>query len=633
MFTMFYLPWILITLSASTGYYWGSRVQHIQPILSAMKKMTSISVRQKAGLCNHCIFMFGFVFLFATCLQAQSVIPGQSGPGHSEPDILLFAPELSALHNGSTATDADRSRTIFRSWSPFAGESFSTMKRKSLAEDPPEPMDAREAFAIARAFMADEDPGARPVNVYGEDSSLYDDFEYKLTADGNMLVLTGESYFWEVAYLNDLDSLIHFALVVGSEIVEYDVTDMRDFPPQELPPIPLTELKSIPENFISSKSALAAARSFGLDDYLYITELDGWFDVDYNLGGFFFEFPGILDSESPVFWDVLFDGHAWDDEEERNVWVEANFLIDALTGNLLGKLVFSSEDELEFLDFMDIYGKLGNQMVDINQGAALIQAFGREEDLLPDMPVGKSSDWMAAWFDEDIEMVYFFLTRNGEIFSQNIFPLSDIPEEDRPPEGHFKSIDLRFGSVHALTTSMNAGLQQQLEQAPQDAFARIDYNLHSGYNMFPDILDEDSNPFWHLEVHIETFNEEWERDFHEIHNHLVDAVTGEYLGATTETSAEEEQEHELAAGMALHQNYPNPFNPETRIFWEMNAEQHVTLSVHDLLGRRVAKLADATFRAGMHSATFDASMLSSGIYVYRLEAGGNVLNRKMTVVK
>ncbi|TVQ74150.1 MAG: hypothetical protein EA363_02170, partial [Balneolaceae bacterium] len=511
---MFYMPAFFITLPASTGYYWGIRAQHIQPILFAMKKMNSIPVRQTAGLFNYCIFLFGFVSLLATGLQAQSVIPGHSGPGHSESGNLLFASEFSTLHNGSTATDADRSRSIFRSLSPFAGESFSTMKRKGLADEPLEPMDAREAFAIARAFMAEEDPGARPVNVYGEDSSLYDDFEYKLTADGNMLVLTGESYFWEVAYLNDVDSLIHFALVVGSEVVEYDITDLRYLPPEGLLPIPLSELKTIPADFISSKAALAAARSFGLDDYLFITELDGWFDIDYNLGGFFFEFPGILDSESPVFWNVLFDGHAWDDEEERNVWVEADFLIDALTGDLLGKLVFSSEDELEFLDFMDIYTKLGNEMVDINQKAGLIQAFGREEDLLPDMPVGKSSDWMAVWFDEDIEMVYFFLTRNGEIFSQNIFPLSDIPEEERPPEGHFKSIDLRFGSVHALTTSMNAGLQQQLEQSPPETMARINYNLHSGYEMFPDILDGDSNPFWHLEAIVEAFNEDWQRIYH-----------------------------------------------------------------------------------------------------------------------
>ena len=596
-----------------------------------MKKMNSIPVRQTAGFCNYCIFLFGFVFLFATGLQAQSVIPGHSGSGHSQSDNLLFTSEFSALHNGSTAINADRSRTMFRSWSPFAGESFSTVKRKGLTDDPPEPMDARDAFGIANAFMAVEDTDARPINMYGEDTSLYDDFEFKQTAEQNGIVPTGESYFWEVAYLNDVDSLIHFALVVGSEVVEYDAIDIREFPPQELPPIPLSELKSIPADFISSKAALTAALGYGLDELLTITELDGWFTLDYNLGGFFFEYPDILDSDSPVFWDVLFDGHAWDNEEERNVWVESDFLIDALTGNLLGKLVFTSEDEFEVADFIEIYSLIENEIQDTNENAALIQAFGREDIILPGMPSGKTIEWMGVWFDAGTEFVYMFLTRGDDIYARNFFPLSDIPEEERPPEGHFRAIDLRFGSEHALSVSLDAGLREQLEQVPPDAFARIDYHLHSGYAMFPDILDEESNPFWHLEVHIETFNEEWQRIYHKIYNHLVDAVTGEYLGATTETSADEG--HELPDRVVLHQNYPNPFNPETRILWEMNAEQQVTLSVHDLLGRRVAQLVDATYQAGVHSVTFDASMLSSGIYIYRLEAGGNVLNRKMTVVK
>jgi len=595
-----------------------------------MKKIHFLSVRRTAGSCNYCILLFGFIFLFATGLQAQSVMPGHFGSGHSEPGNLFISSD-SASPQSSTWGDARPSSNIIRSWSPFTGERLSNMNRKRLADEPPEPMDARDAFAIANAFIADEEPGTRPVNVYGEDSSLYDEFEYKLTADGNTLVPTGESYFWEVAYLDDADSLIHFVLVVGPEVVEFESIDIRDFPPQELPPIPLSELKSIPENFISSKAALDAALDFGMNDFLFITELDGWFDIDYNLGGFFYEFPGILDSESPVFWNVLFDGHAWDNEEERNIWVEADFLIDALNGDLLGKLVFSSEDEYIFVDFMDIYSKLGSVMLDINTDAFFIQAFGREEDLVPDMPVGKARDWMAIWFDEDLEMVYMFQTRSGDIFDQNFFPVSDIPEDERPADAVLRAIDPRFGSEHALTTAMDAGLRQQLEESPPRTTARIDYNLHSGYHMFPDIMDEHSNPFWHLRVHAEAFNEEWQHVYYTIFNHLVDAVTGEYLGATTETSTEEDLH--LPARATLHQNYPNPFNPVTRIQWDLDAGYHVSLSVYDLLGRKVTQLVDGSYQPGTHSVSFDASTLSSGVYIYRLEAGGTVLQRSMTVVK
>ena len=608
------------------------RAQHIQPILFAMNNSDTISIRQAAGKGCRSILICCFVILLASGLQAQTRMAASGNPGTmpAESAALLFGAEQHNLSSGTTS-DADRKQPGLRSWSPFTSEKISTIKRKGAVSDLPDLMDAREAFDIANAYMAEEDSDARPVNMYGEDSSLFDDFEYKLTAGQNGLIPTGESYFWEVAYLNDADSLVHFTLVVDSEVLEYEVIDIRDFPPQELPPIPLSELKSIPAEFISSKAALAAARANGLNDLLPITELDGWFALDYNLGGFFFEFPGLLDSDSPVFWDVLFDGHAWDEQEDRPVWVEANFLIDALTGNLLGKLVFTSEDEVLAQDFMDIYTMLGGEMLGINPDAVLIQAFGQEEDLLPDMPLGISSEWMAVWFDAEAEYVYMFLTRNGILFGQNFFPLSDIPVDERPPADHFRAIGLHFGSAHALNTSLDAGLRQQLEQAPPETQARINYHLHNGYYMFPEILDEESNPFWHLEVEVEAFNEEWQRVYHKIYHHLVDAVTGQYLGSATETSVEDVRG--LPARIALHQNYPNPFNPETRILWEMNDEQHVTLSVYDLLGRRAAQLVDGVYPAGEHSITYDASALSSGVYIYRLVTGGTVLNRKMTVVK
>ncbi len=601
-----------------------------------MKKDT-IPVRQKAGFRDSYILPGCFLLLFATgllaatMLQAQPVAFSPHGAWHQGSPTLLAAPDIAMQQDAQSERDVRRNATGLRSLSPFAHETTPVLTRKSLADYPEETMDAEEAFVIARAFLVEEDSDARPVNVYGEDSSLFDGYiNDKTTADAG-LVPTGESYFWEVAFLNDADSLVHFVLVVDFEVLEFETYDLKDFPPEELPPIPISELRSIPDNFISSKAALAAALSYGMDELLFITELDGWFNIDYNLGGFFFDFPGLLDSESPVFWHVLFDGHAWDEQQDRPVWVEADFLIDALNGSLLGKLVFTSEDDHEFLDFMDIYTKLGNVMLDVNTNASLIQAFGREDDLLPDMPTGKSSDWMGVWYDDDAEMVYMFQTISGDIFAQNFFPLSDIPEEQRPPPGHFKPIDLRFGSESALNTAMDNGLRQQLEQSPSGTSARINYYLYSGYSDFPGLLDEDSNPFWRLEVDVEAFNEQWERVYHQIFNHLVDAVTGQYIGSVTETSAE--NGNFLPGRVTLHQNYPNPFNPVTRLQWDLDTGHHVTLSVFDLLGRKVAQLADGAYQPGTHSVSFDASALSSGVYVYRLEAGGTVLHRSMTVVK
>jgi len=83
----------------------------------------------------------------------------------------------------------------------------------------------------------------------------------------------------------------------------------------------------------------------------------------------------------------------------------------------------------------------------------------------------------------------------------------------------------------------------------------------------------------------------------------------------------------------LEQNYPNPFNPTTLIGYELPVRSEVRLEVFDMLGRRVAVLVDGTVDAGSHQVSFDATQLSSGVYIYKLQAGSQTITRKMTLVK
>jgi uncharacterized delta-60 repeat protein len=73
----------------------------------------------------------------------------------------------------------------------------------------------------------------------------------------------------------------------------------------------------------------------------------------------------------------------------------------------------------------------------------------------------------------------------------------------------------------------------------------------------------------------------------------------------------------------LAQNFPNPFNPTTTIRFETPRVSHVKLVIYNLRGELVHALVDSEMAAGFHLVTFDASGLASGIYFYRLEAGGN----------
>lgn len=89
----------------------------------------------------------------------------------------------------------------------------------------------------------------------------------------------------------------------------------------------------------------------------------------------------------------------------------------------------------------------------------------------------------------------------------------------------------------------------------------------------------------------------------------------------------------LISTFDLKQNYPNPFNPSTQISFSIEKDGFVKLAVYNLLGQEVRTLINRNMEAGLHSISFDASDLQSGIYVYKLDAGSSSLTRKMMLVK
>jgi len=94
-----------------------------------------------------------------------------------------------------------------------------------------------------------------------------------------------------------------------------------------------------------------------------------------------------------------------------------------------------------------------------------------------------------------------------------------------------------------------------------------------------------------------------------------------------------EQLTERADRFQLRQNYPNPFNPTTRIEFSIAEPSNVTLEVFNIQGQRVATLVNKTKSAGVHTVNFHAASLSSGMYIYRLQAGNYSEVKKMSLIK
>ena len=107
----------------------------------------------------------------------------------------------------------------------------------------------------------------------------------------------------------------------------------------------------------------------------------------------------------------------------------------------------------------------------------------------------------------------------------------------------------------------------------------------------------------------------------------------DFSGAYTYYGEIEIQNTFAPEDFVLEQNYPNPFNPSTKISFGLPQKSNVVLKVFNTLGQEVAELVNGSLEAGTHSYNFDASKLTSGIYIYSLQTDAGVISKKMTLLK
>jgi len=88
----------------------------------------------------------------------------------------------------------------------------------------------------------------------------------------------------------------------------------------------------------------------------------------------------------------------------------------------------------------------------------------------------------------------------------------------------------------------------------------------------------------------------------------------------------------------LNQNYPNPFNPVTTLRYDLPEQSDVTITIYNMLGRKVKTLVNPTQDAGFKSMIWDATNdygkpVSAGVYLYQIQAGEFVQTKKMVLLK
>ncbi|MBN2572070.1 MAG: T9SS type A sorting domain-containing protein, partial [Ignavibacteriales bacterium] len=84
---------------------------------------------------------------------------------------------------------------------------------------------------------------------------------------------------------------------------------------------------------------------------------------------------------------------------------------------------------------------------------------------------------------------------------------------------------------------------------------------------------------------------------------------------------------------SLSQNYPNPFNPSTIISYQLPIISRVTIKIFNVTGQEILTLLDEEKSPGVYNIDFNASQLSSGVYIYQMKAGEFTQSQKMILIK
>ncbi|MBO6793122.1 MAG: family 10 glycosylhydrolase [Balneolaceae bacterium] len=216
------------------------------------------------------------------------------------------------------------------------------------------------------------------------------------------------------------------------------------------------------------------------------------------------------------------------------------------------------------------------------------------------------------WKDTTAPATPDLLTVNRDTEAQNTFHL----EWDRP------SLDMNTKNTSVYQDTLLKYAIYRVDAAEQpDAISAMaspeNMIAVTGQTSYTDVAPPSEHSYWYFITSASRNN--------------VESEPTEVEEAGVVVSNEEPTE--LPSTISLQQNYPNPFNPATSISFKLPESGNAQLVVYNLLGQQVATIHEGRLNAGSHTFRFDASGLSTGVYVYQLRYNGTALTRKMMLIK